>query len=232
MPAKLKKAASLFVAMCFSTTIFSMPVLANADRGNNKTQTQKKEATGNNKRVNKNDQNKGKQGTSKPSGRNEQKQPNQNTSGRNEQKNPNQNTSGRNEQKNPNQNTPRRNEQKNSPRDNNKGVRKDMPRDHRRDNVVITVVRSNSRDFERARNERLTLRDFIIALYIAKQLGYNDYMPVYVMKKNGRSYRSICRDHGIRWNDVNSHLDNRHKSMNEDAVKLGIALWALDDVIN
>lgn len=176
------------------------------------------------KNDNKNTGQKNDQKQNVPNGHSDQKQNNNSKQPNNDRdKNPVQNNNPKQPAKNE-QKRPEQNHQNNPPRN--------FPRDDRRDNVVIKVVNVNRVYFERARHNHLTLRDFIIAMYIAKQLGLEDYMPIYLMMKNGSSYRSICRTHNIKWRTVRRHVNSQYEIMSADSVKLGLAIWSLDDVLN
>ncbi len=166
MTEKAKKITSVFLALCFSATLFSAPVLA-------------KKGDGNNKDKGKQQQNKGYDQGQK-----------------------------------------------------GKDKKDDRAKGNQRGNIVVNIMKSNWSDFDRARANRLTLDDFITASFIASQLGHNDFMYVFTMKKNGKPYKEICKANGIKWGWVRRNVKNQYAIMNDDAIKLGLVMWALDEIFD
>ncbi len=60
-------------------------------------------------------------------------------------------------------------------------------------------------ELDRARHNKLTLDDYITASYIARVLNRGDYMPIFTMKKNGTSYKELCKTYGLNWGQVRRH---------------------------
>ena len=125
------------------------------------------------------------------------------------------------------------NKKDNGNRGNNNGNRgNNSDRARNRGNIVVNVMKSSWGNFDRARSNGLTLRDFITASYIASQVSDHDFMSIFALKKNGKPYKEICKALGINWGSVRRHVKGQYNVMNEDAVKAGLVIWALDEILS
>lgn len=104
--------------------------------------------------------------------------------------------------------------------------------DKRHDRVVINVIRIEDRHLGFARKNRLTLRDIIIAKTIADESRHLDTEDVLRMKLQGKSYKNIARQYNINWRTVDRKLDDIHRAMKHEAIKQGLTLWALDELLD
>lgn len=101
-----------------------------------------------------------------------------------------------------------------------------------RSDIVMDVLGCSSRDFWRARSAGMTLEDLIAAVYIAHELKDRDFEEVFRMKKNGKPYKEICKAYGINWGSVRRNIDKDYGIMSDDAVKAGLVMWGLQEVLN
>lgn len=104
---------------------------------------------------------------------------------------------------------------------------------HRRvcSDIIIDVLKCSRYDFERARQNTMTLEDYIIAVYIAEQIKEYDFEDIYKMNKNGKPYKEICKDYGLNWGSVRRHMNHDYEVMSEDAARIGLIMWGLHDIL-
>lgn len=103
--------------------------------------------------------------------------------------------------------------------------------DKRHDRFVINHMHIRDHHFKFARGSRLTLRDLLFAKEIAKRSAL-DVEDVLRMHVRGRSYRSVAKQHHVVWNTVERDVERAYDDMYRDAVKRGIALWAIDELLD
>lgn len=101
-----------------------------------------------------------------------------------------------------------------------------------RGDIVIEVLGCSGHDFWRARRAGMTLEDLIIAMYIAHEIKDHDFEDIFHMKKNGKPYKEICKAYGINWGSVRRHMNKRYDIMSEDAVKIGLIMWGLHEILD
>ncbi len=97
--------------------------------------------------------------------------------------------------------------------------------------IIIDVLKCSKYDFDKARREKMSLEDYIITSYIAQQAG-DDFLNIFRMQKNGKPYKDICKALGINWGSVRRHVKNSHDAMSEDAVKAGLVMWGLHEILH
>lgn len=103
--------------------------------------------------------------------------------------------------------------------------------EHHRDRIVMDRIHVEEYHMNFLRNNNLTLGDLITAKQIADVSGRLSTEDVLRMKLSGKSYKSIARKYDVYWRKVTRDVDNSYRDMRSEAVKLGIVLWALDEVV-
>lgn len=97
--------------------------------------------------------------------------------------------------------------------------------------IVIDVLKCSRSDFDRACRNRMTLEDYIVACYIADRISGHDFEDVFHMHKNGKPYKEICKAYGINWGSVRSHMNHHYDLMSEDALRAGLIMWGLHEIL-
>lgn len=97
--------------------------------------------------------------------------------------------------------------------------------------IIIDVLKCSRYDFDRARRNQMTLEDYIVACYIAERIAGHDFEDVFHMHKNGKPYKDICKAYGINWGSVRSHLNHNYDIMTEDAIRIGLVMWGLNEIL-
>lgn len=97
--------------------------------------------------------------------------------------------------------------------------------------IVRDVMKVDRHDFDRACHAGMTLEDYIVAKYIAENIG-GDFTEIFRMQKNGKPYKEICKAHGINWGSVRRHLNDRYDRMNSDAIAAGLVMWSLHEILH
>lgn len=103
--------------------------------------------------------------------------------------------------------------------------------DRYRERIVMERIHVDGYYIDFLREHNLTLRDIIMAKQIADISGRLSTEDVLRMKLSGKSYKSIARKYDVYWHKVNREVDDSYRDMKDEAVKLGIVLWALDEVL-
>lgn len=97
--------------------------------------------------------------------------------------------------------------------------------------IIMDVMRCDRHDFDKARHAGMTLEDYIIAQYIAAEIG-GDFTDIFRMQKNGKPYKKICKAHGINWGSVRRHVNNSYDKMSSDAIGAGLVMWGLHELLH
>ena len=103
--------------------------------------------------------------------------------------------------------------------------------EHHRNRIVMERIHVEEYHMNFLRENNLTLGDLIRAKEIADASGCLSTEDVLRMKLHGRSYRSIAHEYHVNWGRVNREVDNTYRDMRNEAVKLDVVLWALDEVL-
>lgn len=104
--------------------------------------------------------------------------------------------------------------------------------DSRHERIVINNIHINDRHMGYARNNRLTLRDLLVAKAIADESRRLDTEDVLRLMKRGYSHRKIAKKYNVSWWKVERNVNDGYRDMRRDAVKVGLTLWALDEILN
>lgn len=104
--------------------------------------------------------------------------------------------------------------------------------DSRHKQVIINSIHINDRHFGYARQHRLSFRDLIVAKAIADESRSLDTEDVLKLMKRGYSYQRIAKKYNVSWRKVDRRVDEAYRDMRRSAVKVGLTLWALDEILN
>lgn len=104
--------------------------------------------------------------------------------------------------------------------------------DSRHERVVVNNIHIQDRHFAYVRKNRMTMRDLITAKAIADESRRLDTQDVLRLMKRGYSYRQIAKKYNVKWRKVERRVDESYKDMRREAIKLGLAIWALDEILN
>ena len=111
----------------------------------------------------------------------------------------------------------------------NYGHRYDRDRSERFALRHLNVSRSA---WDYARRNDMTMRDVMISKRIADKSPRLSVEAVLKLRKKGNSYQSIANRYNVRWDRVDSEVNDSHKNLVRDAIKIGLVIWALDELIN
>ncbi|MBP2633349.1 MAG: hypothetical protein H6Q70_3977 [Firmicutes bacterium] len=103
--------------------------------------------------------------------------------------------------------------------------------EHHRNHIVMERIRVEEYYMDFLRENNLTLGDLITAKQISDVSGRLSTEDVLRMRLSGKSYKSIARKYDVYWRKVNRDVDNIYRDMRNEAMKQGIVLWALDEVV-
>ena len=111
----------------------------------------------------------------------------------------------------------------------NYGHRYDRDRSERFALRHLNVSRSA---WDYARRNDMTMRDVMISKRIADRNRYLSVEEVLRMRNRGHSYRWIADRHHVRWDRIDHEVNDSHRGLARDAIKIGLVIWALDELID
>ena len=104
--------------------------------------------------------------------------------------------------------------------------------DSRHERIIINSIHINDRHLGYVKNNRLSLRDLIVAKAIADESRYLDTEDVLRLMKRGYSHKKIAKKYHVNWRKVDKRVDNAYKDMKRSALKIGLNFWSLDEILN
>lgn len=111
----------------------------------------------------------------------------------------------------------------------NYGHRKDRDKSER---FILNRLNVSKSVWNYAQRNGMTMRDVMIAKRIADKSPRLSVESVLKLRKKGNSYQSIANRYNVRWDRVDSEVNDSHKNLVRDAIKIGLVIWALDELID
>lgn len=101
-----------------------------------------------------------------------------------------------------------------------------------RDRFILKHLNVSKKVLDYARRNKMTTRDIMIAKRIAEKSPRLAVIDVLKLRKKGYTYRSIANRYQVRWDNIDDDVNNSHNNIVRDAIKIGLVIWALDELLN
>lgn len=101
-----------------------------------------------------------------------------------------------------------------------------------RDRFVLKHLNVSQKVLDYARRNKMTMRDIMIAKRIAEKSPRIGVIDVLKLRKKGHTYRSIANRYQVRWDNFDDDVNNSYNNIVRDAIKIGLVIWALDELLN